>query len=144
MIRAIFSTAAITLGGTLLGASAGGILAGQLGAELGLIIGGVLGLAIGFRYNADMAAVAAAQREWNEAHPPERHAMERRSRQDPFGETSRRVYLRDRRGEFWRALAVKRRERSAGSRLARYTSQRHHDLELSDIGIRRKSKPKRR
>lgn len=144
MIRAIFSTAAITLGGTLLGASAGGILAGQLGAELGLIIGGVLGLAIGFRYNADMAAIAAARRDPNEAHAPERHTMERRSRQDPFGETSRPVYLRDRRGEFWRALAVKRRERSAGSRLARYTSQRHHDLELSDIGIRRKSKPKRR
>ena len=144
MIRVVASTVAIIVGVALLCALAGGILAGQLGAELGLIVGGVFGLALGFRYNADMAAIAAARREWNEAHPPERHAMERRSRQDPFGETSRRVYLRDRRGEIWRALAARRRDRLAGSLLARYTSQRHHDLELSDIGIRRKSKAKRR
>lgn len=144
MIRAIFAAAAITLGSALLGALAGVILAGQIGAELGLILGGVFGLAIGFRYGADMAAVAAAQRDLDEAHSQERHLQEHRRRIAPGGAASRQVLLRDRRGEFWRTLAVKRRERLTGSTHNRYTSQRHHDLELSDIGIRRKSKPKRR
>ncbi len=143
LIRGIISTAAITLGSMLLGALAGGALAGQMGAELGLIVGGVFGLAIGFRYSADMAAVAAAQRNLNEAHSQDRHVQEHRRRIAPGGAASRQVLLRDRRGEIWRALAAKRRERLTGSTHNRYTSQRHHDLELSDIGIRRKSKPKR-
>ena len=143
MIRAIASTAAIFIGAALLGALAGVMLAGQLGAELGLIVGGVVGLAIGFRYSADMASVAAAQRDLNEAHSQDRHLQERRRRVAPGGAASRPVLLRDRRGEIWRALAAKRRERLTGSPHNRYTSQRHHDLELSDIGIRRKSKPKR-
>lgn len=144
MIRAIASTIAITSGVAFLCALAGGILAEQTGAELGLIVGGVLGLGIGFRYSVDMAAVAAARRDAEDARSMEHHLQERRSRQDPFGETSKGAYLRDRRGEVWRALAAKRRARLAGSPHTRFTSQRHHDLELADIGIRRKSKPKRR
>lgn len=143
-MRAIASTVLILIGAALLCALAGGILAGQMGAELGLIAGGVLGLGIGFRYSADMAAVAAARRDAEEAQSLQQHLRERSRGQDPFGETSKSAYLRDRRGEIWRALAAKRRERLAGSPHRRYTSQRHHDLELADIGIRRKSKPKRR
>ncbi len=143
MIRAIASTVAILIGAALLGALAGGALAGQIGAELGLIVGGVFGLAIGFRYSADMAAVAAARRDLSETHSQDRHVQEHRRRIAPGGAASRQVLLRDRRGEIWRALAAKRRERLMGSPHHRYTSQSHHDLELSDIGIRRKSKPKR-
>ena len=143
MIRTVLSTAAIVAGSALIGALAGGILAGQLGAELGVIFGALLGLAIGFRYSADMTDIAAAQRDMQEANTLKDRLRRRRSRQGPFGQASRRVFLRDKRGEIWHALATKRRERLARSPLSRYTGQRHHDLELSDIGIRRKSKPKR-
>ncbi len=134
VIRAIASAGAICIGAALLGALAGGALAGQVGAELGLIVGGAFGLALGFRYNADMAEVAAAQQRLQQRH----------SSHDRAKGAASTAYLRDKRGEIWRALAAKRRERlSGGSPHARYTSQRHHDLSLSDIGIRRKSKPKR-
>ena len=137
VIRAIASAGAICIGAALLGALAGGALAGQVGAELGLIVGGAFGLALGFRYNADMAEVAAAQQRLQQRHSS--HVRHDRAK----GAAST-AYLRDKRGEIWRALAAKRRERlSGGSPHARYTSQRHHDLSLSDIGIRRKSKPKR-
>lgn len=143
MIRAIASAGAICIGAALLGALAGGALAGLWGAELGLIAGAFVGLALGFRYNADMAEVAAAQRGWNEAHSL-KQLSKRRGSQERFKGSTSSAYLRDRRGEFWRTLAAKRRERLiGGSPHARYTSQRHHDLDLSDIGIRRKSKPKR-
>ena len=143
MIRIFLSMAAIMAGSTLIGALAGGILAGQLGAELGVIVGALLGLAIGFRYSADMTDIADAQRDMQEAYSLKDRLRRRRGRRDPFGEAARRGFLRDRRGEIWHALATKRRERLARSPLSRYASQRHHDLELSDIGIRRKSKPKR-
>lgn len=144
MIRAIASTAGIVIGSALLGALAGGALAGQIGAELGLIVGAIGGLGTGFRYSADMAAIAAARRDLNKADSQEQRLQERGSGQDLFGEASGHVYLRDKRGEIWRALALKRRERLTPPAHARYTSQGHHDLELSDIGISRKSKPKRR
>lgn len=129
VIRGIASAGAILICAALLGA-----LAGQVGAELGLIVGAFVGLALGFRYNADMAEVAAAQR----------RLQQRRSSHDRIKGAASTAYLRDKRGEIWRALAAKRRERLVGgSPHARYTSQRHHDLELADIGIRRKRKPKR-
>jgi len=140
VIRAIASTAGIFLGAALLGTLTGVVLAGQTGAELGLIIGAVLGLALGVRYYVDMAAIAAARRDLNEAHSQDRHLQEHRRRIAPGGAASRPVLLRDRRGEFLRAQAAKRRERLTTGPHARYTSQRHHDLELADIGIRRKRK----
>ena len=143
MIRIFLSMAAIVAGSTLIGALAGGILAGQLGAELGVIVGALLGLAIGFRYSADMTDIADAQRDMQEANSLKDRLRRRRGRRDPLGEASKRVFLRDKRSEIWHALAVKRRQRLTGSPLSRHTSQGHHDLELSDIGIRRKSKPKR-
>ena len=111
------------------------MLAGQSGAELGLIAGAVLGLALGVRYYVDMAEVAAAQRDLNEA-----HSLKRRDKQDGFKTVSSSGYLRIKRGEIWTETLAKRRERLTAGPHARYTSQRHHDLELSDIGIRRKRK----
>ena len=135
MIRAIASTVGIIIGAALLGALAGVVLAGQTGAELGLIAGAVLGLALGVRYYVDMAEVAAAQRDLNEA-----HSLKRRDKQDGFKTVSSSGYLRIKRGEIWTETLAKRRERLTAGPHARYTSQRHHDLELSDIGIRRKRK----
>lgn len=137
VIRGIASAGAILICAALLGALAGGALAGRVGAELGLIVGAFVGLALGFRYNADMAEVAAAQQ-----HLQQRHSSH--DRHDRSKGAASTAYLRDRTGEVWRALAAKRRDRLIGaSPHARYTSQRHHDLELADIGIRRKRKPKR-
>jgi len=144
VIRAIASAGAICIGAALLGALAGGVLAQQTGAELGLIAGGVFGLALGVRYYVDMAEVAAAQRDWDDAYSLKQGSKQPRGKQDGYNTVSSSRYLRNKRGEIWTEVLAKRRERLTGAPHARYTSQRHHDLDLSDIGIRRKRKPKRR
>lgn len=127
MIRAIAVAAVIFVAVLLLCVLAGGALAGQRGAELGLIFGAIGGWAIAMHYCADMLEIAAAKRKLQAAQTP--HSQESRLK-------SHRRRVLPARGAQSPILLRDRSSRLSGS-------QKHHDLQLSDIGIRRKRKSKR-
>ena len=130
MMRAIAVAAAIFVAVLLLCVLAGGVLAGPRGAELGLIVGAIVGWALAMHYCADMLEIAAAKRKLQAAQTPQNQESRLKAHRRRIL-PARAVFLQD------------RRSRLTGSRHAPYTSQKHHDLQLSDIGIRRKRKSKR-
>ena len=144
LIRTFAVAGAICIGAALLGTLAGGVLSGQIGAATGLIAGAVFGLALGIRYSMDMVEIAVAQRAWHDVNSLQRLPQECRARQAQYTASPSRSYLRDKRGKIWTEVLAKRPQRLTQPPYSRFTSQRHHDLDLADIGITRKPKPKRK
>ena len=143
MIRAIITASAATVVFMFLGSMTGGTLAGGDGAGFGALAGAAIGMGMGFRYVADRAAVAAAQREFSDPSQDQAHGEVFRSNPHRIPEDHRyRMSSSLSRRGLWLRL-TRRQQNVPQGPYSRLTNQRHHDLDLTDIGIHRKKKKKR-
>lgn len=139
MIRSILHMIAATVACTVIGGIVGAILlAGTNG--FGVLLGATIGMFIGARLAADRDTIVSAR----ELMERQTLANEFRNSPHPVLEDERYRVSSARLGSRLRILASRPHDMASRRAHSRYFSQKHHDLQPSDIGLSRKSKRKRK